>query len=79
MTKPDVNMRKFSQPIISKRVQCETTALSEMITLWNELPNSVINLNFICFKIKVKSGELDDVLIQNKTISRLQVPVRNIN
>jgi hypothetical protein len=79
ITKPDANLRKFVQPIISKRAQCETTALSEMITLWNELPNSIIDLNFNCFKTKIKSGELNNILIQNETISQLEVPVRNIN
>ena len=78
ISKPDVNMRKFVQPIISKRVQCEKTALSEMIALWNELPNSIIDLNSNCFKAKIKSGELNNILIQNETISQLEVPVRNI-
>jgi hypothetical protein len=78
IAKPDVNMQKFVQPIISKRVQCEITALSEMITLWNELPNSIVNLNYNCFKTKIKSGDLNNILIQNNIISQLEVPVRNI-
>jgi hypothetical protein len=35
-------------------------------------------LNLNCFKTKIKSGELNNKLIQNKTISQMEVPVRNI-
>jgi hypothetical protein len=57
--KANENRQQFEKPIKSHRQQCETTALYEMITYWNILPNSVIDLTTTGFKTRIKSGDYD--------------------
>ena len=75
-TKANENRQQFEKPIKSLRHQCETTALSEMITYWNILPNSVIDLTTTGFKTRIKSGDIVKYLIDAKTVKPLEVPVR---
>ena len=74
--RPNVNMKSFAPPIYSRRQQCERTALSEMIRLWNALPSSQIALTSNSFRSNIKNGEITQSLIKSKTIQPLIVPVR---
>jgi len=76
-SRPDENQIKFAQPIDSRRVQCERTALSHMIHIWNSLSNSFSQLSYNVFKNKIKNGEILSYLMEAKVLTPLDVPVRH--
>jgi len=77
-SRPDENRIKFAQPIDSRRVQCERTALSHMIHIWNSLSNSFSQLSYNVFKNKIKNGEILSYLMEAKVLTPLDVPVRHL-
>ena len=76
-SRPDENQIKFAQPIDSRRVQCERTALSHMIHIRNSLSNSFSQLSYNVFKNKIKNGEILSYLMEAKVLTPLDVPVRH--
>ena len=76
-SRSDENQMKFAQPIDSRRIQCQRTALSHMIYLWNSLSNYFSQLSYITFKNK--NREILNYLIEMKALNPLDVPVRNLS
>jgi retron-type reverse transcriptase len=77
VVKPEENQTKFAPPIDSRRQQCVRTALSLMISQWNSLPNSIIQLPYNSFKKSTKTGEIIKHLIEAKVLILFEVPVRH--